>query len=90
MRFTIFTQNSLSKILRITNLEIPEKLVEGKKRPEEYQLTSKKKGFLRFQTDFIIERLEKIYDLKEEMRHTLVPFISKFLRILLAKKNIFF
>eukprot|EP00828_Plagiopyla_frontata_P040593 TRINITY_DN5543_c0_g1_i2.p1 TRINITY_DN5543_c0_g1~~TRINITY_DN5543_c0_g1_i2.p1 ORF type:complete len:222 (-),score=29.82 TRINITY_DN5543_c0_g1_i2:254-919(-) len=71
-------------------LEVPEKIVEGNKRPEEYQLTSKKKGFLRFHTDFIIDCLESVYILKEEMRHTLVPFIIKFLKILLAKKNIFF
>lgn len=34
-------------------LEIPEKLVEGKKRPKEFYLTSKRKGYLRFQDTYI-------------------------------------
>ena len=47
-------------------LEIPEELVESKKRPDDYTITSKRKGFLRFHNLYIENQVRKLYELESE------------------------
>ncbi len=61
-------------------LEIPEKLVEGKKRPKEFAIMSKRKGFIRFYSPEIEENLKEMSRLEEELKGVLVPFICAFFK----------
>jgi len=56
-------------------LEFPEHLVEGNKRPKNFIPTSKKKGFLRFQTPEIEELVEQLVPLEFEFQRAIIPFV---------------
>ena len=61
-------------------LEIPEDLVDGKKRPQDFTITSKRKGFLRFHDSFIETQIRKLYELESEFQKVLIPFIVDYFR----------
>lgn len=61
-------------------LEIPEFLVEGKKKPEDFVFTSKRKGFQRFHTPFISEKLEKLEEVEKQFKKDLVPFMINYFK----------
>lgn len=61
-------------------LEIPEELVEGKKRPDEFTITSKRKGFLRFHNNFIEHQVRLLYEYEAEFQKVLVPFIVDYFK----------
>ena len=58
-------------------LEIPEHLVEGTKKPKEYTLTSKKKGYVRFHTQEILDLIEKLEEMELRLHKVILPFIVK-------------
>ena len=56
-------------------LEVPEELVSGAKKPDDFVLTSKRKGFPRFHTIYITERLERLAELEAGYKSSVVPFM---------------
>ena len=60
-------------------LEIPENLI--KNRPEDYVLTSKRIGFLRFHTPKIEECIRELEELEAELQKILVDFIVEYFKI---------
>lgn len=61
-------------------LEIPENLVEGKKRPSNFVITSKRKGFQRFHSPEIEHQLEKLRNYELEFQKILIPFICDYFK----------
>ena len=58
-------------------LEFPEHIIEGNKRPKEFQLTSKKKGYLRFHTPEIQDLTWKLYEIEYDMNRSILPYLVK-------------
>lgn len=56
-------------------LEIPSKIVEGKKKPSELEFTSQRKDYQRFHTKEIKKWLEDLDEKEEEMKDILSKFI---------------
>jgi len=61
-------------------LEVPDHLVEGSKKPKEFVVTSKRKGYLRFHSPEIESQLHKVWALETEFQKILVPFICDYFR----------
>ena len=61
-------------------IEIPEHLVSGTKKPKDYTVTSKREGYHRFHTDFIEESLAKFAMLEKAFRRSLIPFIFDYVK----------
>ena len=59
-------------------LEVPEALVEGSKRPKEYTLLSKRKGFLRFHTPTIEISIPKLVQHEQEFKKLFIPFACEY------------
>lgn len=59
-------------------LEIPENLIEGSKRPKDFVIVSKRKGFLRFHTPTIETELAKLVHCEDEYTRLLIPFVHKY------------
>lgn len=57
---------------------MPESLVEGDKRPNNYNLTSKRKGFLRFHTEEIRQLVWNLDSFQYACKERIVPFVIKF------------
>ncbi len=58
-------------------MEIPSHLVEGSKKPKELISTSKRAGYVRFQTTEIQDLLEELKEVEFRMQDVIVPFIVK-------------
>ena len=67
-------------------IEIPEHLVEGKK-PSDFIITSKKKGFQRFQTEAIEKHVWRIEALEKELRKNLLPFLFDYVKAFYERRN---
>jgi len=61
-------------------LEVPEHAVEGSKRPKDFAVTSKRKGYLRFHTSEIESHLRPLWRIEAEFQKVLVPFICDYFR----------
>lgn len=61
-------------------LEIPEETLETQKRPSDFTITSKRKGFLRFHNHFIEDQVSKLYEYEMEFQKVLIPFIVEYFR----------
>ena len=61
-------------------LEIPELLVKGSRRPENYVITSKRNGFLRFQTPEIEECIRELNEVEVELQKILIDFIVDYFK----------
>ena len=68
-------------------LEVPEKVVEGSKRPKEFAITSKRIGFLRFHTPAIEECLKKLWHVEVEFQKVLVPFLVDYFKKFYERNN---
>lgn len=49
-------------------LEIPEEIVKGNKKPAEFEFTSKRAGFERFRTDHIKKLVEKLEEVEVKLK----------------------
>ena len=67
-------------------LEFPDKLI-GDKKPKDFAITSKRKGFLRFHTPEIEESLKKLQILEQELQNRLSPFICDYFRMFYSKHS---
>eukprot|EP00347_Sterkiella_histriomuscorum_P016833 403351679 len=56
-------------------IEVPLELVDGNKKPKEFELTSNKNGFQRFQTPQLKEMIEELEELEEELKEAIIPFV---------------
>ena len=54
--------------------------MEGPKRPKDYTIISKRKGFLRFHTPDIENMLSKLVKYEEEFKKQFIPFIFEYFR----------
>ena len=61
-------------------IEIPERLVEGNKRPDTLLITSKRKGYLRFHSTEIEQQLSRLHHLERDFKSVLVPFIVDYFK----------
>ena len=68
-------------------LEIPEDLVEGTKRPKEFAITSKRKGFLRFHTPEIEACLRKLWHYEYDFQKLFTPFVSDYFKKFYERNN---
>ncbi|CAD8045359.1 unnamed protein product [Paramecium sonneborni] len=59
-------------------IEIPDKCLESGQKPKELMITSKKKGFQRFQTDFIEQQIFNLKVVEDELSQKLIPFINDY------------
>ncbi|CAD8169693.1 unnamed protein product [Paramecium pentaurelia] len=59
-------------------IEIPDKFLESGQKPKELVITSKKKGFQRFQTDFIEQQIFNLKVVEDELSQKLIPFINDY------------
>ena len=57
-------------------VEIPHELVEGKKKPNDFEFTSQKKDYQRFHTREILNLVEKLEVAEEELKEAFVPFLT--------------
>ena len=69
-------------------LEIPESLVKGDKKPLEYEFTSSRIGYQRFHTQEIKKLVDQLEDAEEIVNQTLVPFIASIFSHFYSKKEI--
>ena len=61
-------------------LEIPEKLVKGLKKPEDFEFTSARAGFQRFLTEDIKEIVKELEEIEEELKKDLKTFAEDVFR----------
>ena len=62
-------------------LEISENLIKGSKRPENYLMTSKKIGYVRFHTPEIEQCVAEITELETELHKVLIEFIIDYFKM---------
>lgn len=61
-------------------LEIPKYVVEGKKKPDDYELTSARSGFERFYTDPLRNLVYKLELAEEKLKEQMKPFVVSLLQ----------
>jgi DNA mismatch repair protein MSH6 len=61
-------------------LEIPKHVVEGKKKPSDYELTSARNGFERFYTHPLRNLVYKLEIAEEKLKEQMKPFVIQLLR----------
>lgn len=73
----LFKSNEINFVTsrRRYEMEFPEHLIDHNKRPKDYIITSKRKGYLRYQTPEIEELVESLVPLDFEFQREIVPFI---------------
>ncbi|EAS01389.2 DNA mismatch repair MutS family DNA-binding domain protein (macronuclear) [Tetrahymena thermophila SB210] len=71
-------------------IQIPEKLVEGSKKPKELYLTSKVKGYQRFQTDKIISLCAKLKKVEVQLQKALSPFCERFFHLFYQNRELLY
>ena len=69
-------------------LEIPERYVKGNKKPKEYEFTSQRKGFQRFQIKEIRKWVEELEDAEEILKQAIIPFICSLFSHFHSKNNV--
>jgi DNA mismatch repair protein MSH6 len=69
-------------------LEIPEDLVKGDKKPQNYEFTSSIRGFQRFHTNEIKWLVDSLEEAEELMNQALVPFIWSVFEHFHSKKGV--
>jgi DNA mismatch repair protein MSH6 len=55
-------------------LEVPENIVTGNKKPSDYKLTTSRKGFLRYHTNHILELLKQLEDAEDKLKQEITKF----------------
>ena len=68
-------------------LEVPEHLVEGSKRPKDYAITSKRKGYLRFHTPEIEACLRKLLHYEHDFQKVFIPFVCEYFKKFYERNN---
>jgi len=68
-------------------LEIPEHLVEGSKRPKDFTITSKRKGYQRFHTPEIESCLRKLLHYEYDFQKVFVPFVCDYFKRFYERNN---
>ncbi|KAL4460959.1 hypothetical protein ABPG74_016431 [Tetrahymena malaccensis] len=71
-------------------IQIPDKFVEGSKKPKELYLTSKVKGFQRFQTDKIISLCAKLKKVEVQLQKALSPFCERFFHLFYQNRDLLY
>ncbi len=61
-------------------IEIPEDLVKGNKKPREFELTSTRKGYERFHTPALKMLVERLEIAEERLKDALSPFLTAIFR----------
>ena len=56
-------------------LEVPEDLVKGNKKPKDFEFTSQRKGYERFHTPVIKKLVDQLEDAEETLKEAMVPFL---------------
>jgi len=84
--------NNHSKVIYVHTkfdyeIEIPEELVEGEKKPSNYVVTSKRKGFLRFHTSEIENYVKQLKELQDEFKEIFVPFVCDYFKKFYERKH---
>ncbi|KAM3135397.1 hypothetical protein pb186bvf_012555 [Paramecium bursaria] len=70
-------------------MEIPDEYFEGNRKPKELIIVSKRKGFQRFQTNYIEEQIFKLKQAEEEVSQQLIPFLNEyFIKFFIYRKEL--
>ena len=69
-------------------LEIPENIIKGNKKPINYEFTSSRKGFQRFHTPRIKKLIDELEDAEENVSEALVPFIWSIFTHFYSKRDV--
>lgn len=69
-------------------LEVPEELVSGNKKPKHFEFTSARKGFQRFHTPDIKELVDHLESAEETLKDAMVPFLCAIFTRFHEKKEI--
>ena len=69
-------------------LEIPEHLIRGNKKPLDYEFTSSRKGYQRFHTSQIKKLIDELEDAEESVSEALVPFICSIFTHFYSKRDV--
>ncbi len=69
-------------------LEIPEELVGGKKKPEDYEFTSQRKDYQRFHTKEIKKLIDELETKEESLQDALSPFLCTLFSRFHQKKEV--
>ena len=57
-------------------VEVPEELVAGNRKPEEFEFTSQRKDYQRFHTPEIKRLIEELEKEEELLKEALTPFLT--------------
>ena len=57
-------------------LEIPVEHVQGKKKPDDFEFTSQRKGFERFRTKDIQKLVDRLEEAEEALKDAMMPFLA--------------
>ncbi|EGR32403.1 hypothetical protein IMG5_084640 [Ichthyophthirius multifiliis] len=71
-------------------IQVPESIVQGQLKPKEFSLTSKVKGYQRFQTEQIIQLLKKIKTEEINIQKALAPFCITFFHQFFSQRDFFY
>ena len=69
-------------------LEFPEQLIEGTKRPPDFKISSKRKGYLRVYTDKTSAYLQELENLEKKFRKFLIPALYEFIQLFFNKSYV--